>query len=119
MASSPHLRFGRAMCVLALLAAAAPSLRAQTLSGVVFDDRNGDGTRQAGEAGLGGVVVSNQVDVVQTKPDGSYELSGSGYGVAFVSAPRGRAAVGSFWRSVAAGGSPRVDFPLATAADAD
>jgi hypothetical protein len=42
--------------------------------GVVFDDRNGDGQRQADEPGVAGVKVSNGLEVVQTARDGSYAL---------------------------------------------
>ncbi len=42
--------------------------------GVVFDDRNGDGQRQANEPGVAGVKVSNGLEVVQTARDGSYAL---------------------------------------------
>ena len=35
-------------------------------TGTVFDDRNGDGVREAGEPGLASVAVSNGVDVVLT-----------------------------------------------------
>jgi predicted MPP superfamily phosphohydrolase len=119
MASPSPFRFGRPACALALLLAVASSSHAQTLSGVVFDDRNTDGVRQAGEPGLVGVVVSNQIDVVQTAADGAYQLPGRGYGVAYVTAPRGRATVGAFWRAIPAGDSPRVDFPLAAASDTD
>jgi predicted MPP superfamily phosphohydrolase len=108
----------RSGVVLALLLAASPSVAAP-VSGVVFDDRNGDGVRQSGEAGLGGVVVSNQIDVVQTASDGAYELPGRGYGVAFVTLPRGRAAVGAFWRTIPQGDPARVDFPLAGSPDSD
>jgi 3',5'-cyclic AMP phosphodiesterase CpdA len=89
------------------------------LRGVVFDDRNGDGVRQPGEPGLASVVVSNQIDVVQTGADGSYEMPGRGYGVVYVTAPRGRAAVGTFWQPIPAGDSARVDFALAVSADTD
>ena len=115
---SPH-RFGRAAFALGLLLAAVPSLQAATVGGFVFDDKNADGVRQTGEAGLAGVVVSNQIDVVRTGADGAYELPGRGYGVAFVTAPRGRIAVGRFWRTLPQGDAARVDFPLAASPDPD
>ena len=47
-----------------------PRVPDQDLSGVVFLDANGNGTRDPSERGLPGVAVSNQVDVVVTGPDG-------------------------------------------------
>lgn len=43
--------------------------------GVVFEDRNRDGVRQAGEPGVAGVKVSNGLDVVVTGADGAYVLA--------------------------------------------
>ncbi|WP_428386728.1 calcineurin-like phosphoesterase C-terminal domain-containing protein [Mucisphaera sp.] len=42
--------------------------------GVVFEDVNGDGVRQANEPGVGGVAVSDGDRVVQTDAAGRYEL---------------------------------------------
>ncbi len=44
------------------------------ISGVVFDDRNGDGRRQADEAGIANVRVSNGLDIVRTDEEGRYRL---------------------------------------------
>lgn len=44
------------------------------IHGVVFDDRDGDGRRQQGEAGVPGVLVSNGLEVVRTDADGAYAL---------------------------------------------
>ncbi|HJU64727.1 MAG TPA: metallophosphoesterase [Gemmatimonadaceae bacterium] len=71
-----------------------------SVSGVVFVDRNGNGVRDGQEAGLGGVVVSNQDAVVLTDSAGSFRLPRGGYGVVFVSVPDGYRANGSFWRAV-------------------
>ena len=35
-------------------------------SGLVFDDRDGDGVRDAGEPGLAGIPMSNGRDIVRT-----------------------------------------------------
>lgn len=81
------------------------------VTGTVFEDANRNGQRDAGEAGLSGVTVSNQREVVRTGADGGYSLAGPGYGVVFVSQPDGYASVGNFWRPVArTAGS--VDFGL-------
>jgi hypothetical protein len=101
--------------VLALLICATAMPRAQAPTGVtgfVFDDTNRNGQREAGERGLAGVAVSNQRQVVLTAADGSYSLPDAGYGVAFVSVPDGRAAVGSFWRQVPPGPNSPTDFGL-------
>jgi predicted MPP superfamily phosphohydrolase len=95
-----------------VLAASALSARAQTgnpVSGVVFVDANGNGTRDANERGLADVVVSNQQQVVKTTADGTYRLPSAGFGVVFVSVPDGYAVRGSFWRAAANG---TADFPL-------
>ena len=81
---------------------------AATVSGSVFDDANGNGRRETGEKGLGGVVVSDGVSVVASDSEGTYRLEASGRNV-FVVLPGDRRAVGGFWRAVAA----RVDFALA------
>lgn len=44
------------------------------ISGVVFEDADGDGRRQRGEAGIAGVLVSNGLDVVRTDAQGGYRL---------------------------------------------
>lgn len=102
------------LALLALLAgASAATLSSQTadsVDGVVFDDRNANGTRDPGEAGLGGVAVSNQQVVVSTAADGSYRLPSRGFGVVFVSVPGDRKSVGPFWQ--AAAGKPAL-FALA------
>src|SRR5262245_29010123 len=104
----------RALVGLALLVGV--TARAQTptpITGVVYEDTNGNGRRDAGERGLGGVVISNQKDVVKTAADGAYKLAGGGYGVIFASVPDGFRAVGTFWRRVAEVSGP-IDFALAT-----
>lgn len=98
---------------------AAPSGSRAEITGVVFDDRNADGLRQPGEAGLSRVAVSNQIEVVQTDAQGVYRLAGRGTGVVFVSLPRGRSAVSGFWRAAPSDQGADVDFPLAAAADSD
>ncbi|HVE33000.1 MAG TPA: metallophosphoesterase [Gemmatimonadaceae bacterium] len=83
------------------------------LTGIVFNDANGNGVRDAGERGLPNVVVSDQRDVVVTDANGAFSLPGAdAKGVVFVSVPDGWRAVGSFWRPVAAGS---IAFGLASA----
>lgn len=68
------------------------------VSGIVFDDANRNGTRDAGEAGIAGVAVSNQDAVVTTDATGTFRLPGPGTGVVFVSTPNDYRAIGAFWR---------------------
>jgi predicted phosphodiesterase len=79
------------------------------VAGVVFLDSNTNGVRDAGEAGIAGVVVSDQVQIVTTDRDGRYSLSARGYGLVFVSQPDGYASVGPFWRRADPAGT---DFGL-------
>ena len=80
------------------------------VSGVVFEDTNRNGTREAGEKGIANVAVSNQDAVVTTDANGAFRLPGAGSGVVFVSTPNGYRAVGEFWRSAA--GAQSLAFPL-------
>ncbi|HET7619969.1 MAG TPA: metallophosphoesterase [Vicinamibacterales bacterium] len=100
---------------LALVAAMAlPRAQApQPVTGVVFEDANGNGHRDAGERGLADVVVSNQREVVRTRADGAYELAGRGYGVVFVSLPDGFRAVGPFWKPAPSDSAAPIEFALA------
>ena len=108
-------------CALAVcLSFAVPMLlRAQgapvLITGTVFADRNGNGKQDADEAGVGGVAVSDQKDVVVTGPDGRYALrSTSGTGLVAVSLPDGYRAPGNkAWQPLPIGASAaRADFGL-------
>ncbi|MCC6232626.1 MAG: calcineurin-like phosphoesterase family protein [Verrucomicrobiales bacterium] len=65
--------------------------RAETARGVVFEDTNGNGRREAGERGLRGVRVSNQREVTVTDREGRWELPVEDDTVVFVVKPRGYA----------------------------
>lgn len=85
---------------LLLLAVTAAAAAAQQRSGFVFLDRNGNGARDPGERGIGGVAVSDQDTVVLTDGRGGYRMSsGRGHGIVFVSVPSGYRAVGPFWKT--------------------
>jgi 3',5'-cyclic AMP phosphodiesterase CpdA len=74
----------------ALLAAAAiAATRAFAATGLVFDDRNGNGVRDTGEVGLASVEVSNGVDVVTTDASGAYRIPDRPGREIFVIKPRG------------------------------
>jgi len=83
------------------------------ITGVVFNDANGNGVRDAGERGVPNVVVSDQRDVVVTDANGSFSLAAADEkGVVFVSVPDGWRAVRSFWRPAS---SSTLSFALASA----
>lgn len=82
---------------------AAPVAQAPPVDGVVYLDANGNGQRDAGEAGVAGVAVSNQREVVLTGGDGAFQLTSPGTGVVFVSVPDGHRAVRAFWAPAARG----------------
>lgn len=107
-------RFGP-MLLLGLLPLVNPNSRALEVTGVVFIDQNANGLRDPGEPGLGGVVVSDQADVVKTSVDGSFRIEGNGgFGIVFVSVPDGYRAVGNFWRPVDSLSAARpLLFPMA------
>lgn len=85
-----------------------------TVTGVVFEDLNGNGKRDQGEPGVEGVAVSDQIDVVLTGPDGGYRLESAGrFGLVMISPPSGYIAGGPFWRTSSSQPSPGdIDFPL-------
>src|SRR5690348_1060778 len=72
-----------------------------TLAVTVFDDRNGNGVRDAGEGPIPGVVVSNQRDVATTETSGVARIERGPTGIVFVSVPNGYRSVGAFWRALA------------------
>ncbi|HYV19780.1 MAG TPA: metallophosphoesterase [Verrucomicrobiae bacterium] len=96
----------------ALLLLATPLLAG--VSGVVFEDANRNGRRDAGEKGLEGIVVSDQRGVVRTDKEGRYTLpAAAGARPVFVSLPDGWSTAGSFWRPAdAAGSGSTADFGL-------
>ena len=88
-------------------------LEAQIISGIVFHDVNKNGIRDNGEAGIQGVVVSDQVNVVKTDNQGRYQIDrASGNGIIMISLPNEYQAVNSFWKKMDAGNSGSIDFPL-------
>ena len=62
---------------------------AETAKGFVFHDLNRNGVRDAGEPGVPGVAVSNQMDVVETDEAGAWELPSREDCVFFVIKPTG------------------------------
>ena len=92
--------------VLLCFAVALPGAQGSaSVRGVVYEDTNGNGRRDAGERGLAGVAVSNQHEVVITGADGTYLIPRAGFGIVFVSEPDGYRTVGRFWQTVPVSGS--------------
>jgi hypothetical protein len=107
------------LLLLALLALPAFQVGAAgaTVTGMVFEDLDGDGRRGPRERPLPGVAVSNQIEAVDSDAEGRFVLEqGFGLGVAFVIAPASHRPVGKFWRApgerTAEG---ELEFPLAAA----
>lgn len=58
-------------------------------TGFVFHDINENGVKDDNEPGIGGVLVSNQQEVVKTAKDGSWELPATDDCIFFVNKPSG------------------------------
>jgi hypothetical protein len=103
--------------LLGLALATAAQQPADSIHGFVFEDRDGNGRKDAGELGVAGVVVSDQIRVVASGSDGAYRLDGGGgYGIIFISTPAGFRARPAFWQKVPSGeGDRRIDFALSPA----
>lgn len=87
-----HIRFASTLFTLLLVAMLAVSVvsgQNETFGGIVFEDANGNGAFDEGEAGVAAVLVSNGLDVVQTAEDGTYELPVLDEMVVFVTKPSG------------------------------
>ncbi len=100
-----------------LLAVLVPLCFAQQVqvTGVVFEDRDGDGQRDAGEPGIARVRVSDGLAVVLTDDQGRYSLQTSpGLAIIRVSFPDGYWPVKSFWQRIelSPGQAARADFAL-------
>jgi hypothetical protein len=110
-AAAALARSGLAAAAVALAAA-----RATAATGVVFDDRNGDGIQEPGEPGLAAVQVSNGIDVTRTDEGGRYSIPDWPGATIFVIKPRG-------WRTQAGADNvprfhslpsagPHAEFPM-------
>ena len=73
------------------------------VSGLVFLDRDRDGVRDAGEPGLAGVAVSDQITLTRSDSSGRFRLDAAGYGVVFLMPPTGHVPVGPWWRAAQTG----------------
>ncbi|HZX81101.1 MAG TPA: calcineurin-like phosphoesterase C-terminal domain-containing protein [Lysobacter sp.] len=104
------------------LAAGVVNAQGAMCSGVVYEDRDRDGSRDAGERGLGGIRVSDGVSIATTDRDGRYRLPADGDRACFVIKPAtfdvlpAPNRLPAFWRAAAEGGCP--DFGLVRASKA-
>ncbi len=88
---------------------------ATQVTGVVFDDRDGDGVQGPRDPGIAGVAVTDQISVVVTDAAGRFVMTARGYGLVSVDRPDGWDVVGPFWRSLS-GAAVELAFPLRRAA---
>ncbi len=106
----------RILLAISLFAISQPAQdKARTIQGIVYFDANGNQTREPSEAGLSGIVVSDQFSAATTGSNGAWQLeAASGARVVFVSVPDGWTSSGAFWRPIPAGVSAAtLEFPLA------
>jgi signal peptidase I len=75
--------------VLIVLFFAAGHLKANIIKGVVYEDKNCNGTMDKNEKPLAGIAVSNGLQIVRTDKKGNYELSAQQGDVIFVIKPTG------------------------------
>ena len=83
-------------------------------TGIVFHDADGDGRFSSGDKGLGGVLVSDGLNVVQTDSEGQFELplSEHGHGVVFITTPSGWQAERFYHHLRPEDDLPEFQFPL-------
>lgn len=99
-----------------VLFAGAVHAQSAPCAGSVFDDRNGNGMRDAGERGLAGVRVSDGVDIVATDRAGRFTLPVVPGRTRFVIKPAGYATprrangLPSFWRHAPHPDAPALRF---------
>ena len=68
-----------AIAIISVILAASCGAKSEvTVAGTVFEDLDADGTRDAGEAGIPDMLVSNGITVTVTDEDGNYELPEEG-----------------------------------------
>ncbi|MCC4592257.1 calcineurin-like phosphoesterase family protein [Xanthomonas campestris pv. cannae] len=108
----------RAVVLTCLLTAALPVLaQPATISGSVYQERDGHAGRGDGEPGIAGVQVSDGVHIVRTDAQGRYSLQVEPGRTVFVIKPDGYtfASAGNglpaYWRHYAPAGSPKLKYP--------
>ena len=117
-----------AMALVSTCASAASGVSDPCLGGTVFEDRNGNGHRDASERGIAGVKVSDGVSLVVTAADGRYRLAPVDGRSLFVVKPAGylaaRRAEGlpDLWQNTRTTSGPSLKYggiPMQTAACRD
>ncbi|PZQ21704.1 MAG: calcineurin phosphoesterase, partial [Stenotrophomonas acidaminiphila] len=83
------MRASLTVLLLACLAVPAHALPPPCSSGFVFEDRNGNGVRDAGDPGIPGIKVSDGVQLVSTGADGGYDVPYEDGRTLFVVKPAG------------------------------
>lgn len=68
------------------------------ISGVVFEDADGNGVKGPGESGVAGVLVSNGITTVQTDQNGNFKLPKEGHFI-FITTPSDYTLSGPWYRS--------------------
>ena len=116
-ASSPRrVALPEMRCALALLLLVAGPAFGTGLSGVVFEDANGNGMRDANETGIPGVALSNGRGLVRSDASGRYEIAAREGDIVFAIKPAGFRfgerddGLPDFWAR--AGDAARHDFAL-------
>jgi outer membrane protein assembly factor BamB/predicted phosphodiesterase len=91
------------------------------VTGNVFEDLNADGARGEGEPGLGGIAVSNGVDVFVTDPDGSFSVPVTRDDSRYVllTVPRGFRSTRGFHHRIGPEAADSTSFGLTADATAD
>ena len=79
------------LLMLASGAVGAQTSTAACTHGEVFEDRDGDGSRDRGEPGLAGIAMSNGRDIIRSDADGAYRLPPRAGAEVFVIKPAGYA----------------------------
>ncbi|HEY3269043.1 MAG TPA: calcineurin-like phosphoesterase family protein [Armatimonadota bacterium] len=101
----------------ALALLSVPALAQSNATGIVYNDRNANGVRDANEEGIPNVRVSNQRDVTVTDRDGRYKLPVTDDTILFVVKPRNWSTavdhdqIPRFYYIHKPAGSPKQKFP--------
>ena len=82
-------RYFRMIPILLACIAFAWTARAENATGAVYNDKNGNGVRDAGERGIADVLISNGCDVVATDKTGRYTIPVTNDTTVFLIKPRG------------------------------
>ena len=105
-----------ALAIVSVFLAASCKARSEVrVEGTVFEDLDGDGIMDAGEAGIPDILVSNGITVTVTDEDGNYQLPQKGYFV-FITTPNDHAPTTIWYRGIT---EHNLDFGLSPAPEKD